>query len=116
MSALYSLLIILLCLGGGYLTHLVVDLIPPSLYGMFYLATGLHLGIFSAAKMESTINWIIRHMGVCFVPAGVGIMNYFGLIQHSGLQILLFTIATTIAIMVLVGAWYQRLIRDKSHD
>lgn len=83
---------------------------------MFYMAMGLHWGLFNASKMEQTVNWIIKHMGVCFVPAGVGIMNYFDLIQSTGLQILLFTIASTIAIMVMVGMWYQKLTSENNHD
>ena len=96
----------------GYVVHFFVVLIPPSLYGMLILAAGLHFNIFNAEKMETSITWIIRNMGVCFVPAGVGIMNYFDLIKASGVQVLIFTIATTIVLMVLVGWSYQKLFKE----
>lgn len=92
--------------------HFFVVLIPPSLYGMLILAAGLHFNIFNPEKMEASITWVIRNMGVCFVPAGVGIMNYFDLIQASGVQVLAFTIVTTIVLMILVGWSYQKLFRE----
>lgn len=36
-------------------------------------------------------------------------MNYFGLLKASGWQLLLFTIVSTLALMVLVGWSYQRV-------
>ncbi|MFD2166947.1 CidA/LrgA family protein [Thalassotalea euphylliae] len=120
MTAVYSLFLIFFCLGLGYATHAFVDIIPPSLYGMFYLAIGLQLELFNAKKMDATVNWIIKHMGVCFVPAGVGIMNYGDLVVTHGISIFLFTVVTTVLLMILVSWSYSRLQTRKktgvNHD
>ncbi|NMP32513.1 CidA/LrgA family protein [Thalassotalea sp. M1531] len=83
---------------------------------MFYFATGLHMGLLNADKVSSTIDWIIKHMGVCFVPAGVGIMNYFDLIKSNGWQLLLFTIVSSVLLLIIVGSFYQYLLRGKPNE
>ncbi|WP_448213417.1 CidA/LrgA family protein [Colwellia sp. MEBiC06753] len=107
MSHIYSVFVIFLCLALGYITQHIVPIIPASLYGMFYFAIGLNTEVFKADQIKQTIEWIIKYTGVCFVPAGVGIMNYFDLLKANGLGLLLFTIVTTILLMVLVGKAYQ---------
>ncbi|WP_181902175.1 CidA/LrgA family protein [Thalassotalea euphylliae] len=108
-QALYSLVAIFICLALGYLTCAFFSILPASLYGMCYLALGLHFNWLDAQRIGQTVSFILKHIGVCFVPAGVGIMNYFGLLKASGWQLLLFTIVSTLALMVLVGWSYQRV-------
>lgn len=75
---------------------------------MCFFAIGLHLNVFDAKRVEETVSFMIKNISVCFVPAGVGIMNYFDLLKTSGWQLLLFTIVTTFVLMVMVGWLYQR--------
>jgi len=105
----YSVLAITLCLLLGYITYAYFSIIPASLYGMFYFAIALHLGVIKSERVSATVSWIIKHMGVCFVPAGIGIMNYFDLLKANGWLLLLFTILSTIVLMILVGWMYQKL-------
>ncbi|REL29360.1 CidA/LrgA family protein [Thalassotalea euphylliae] len=113
-NSLYSLAAIFICLALGYLTFAVFDLLPASLYGMCYFAFGLHLNVFDAKRVADTVSFMIKNISVCFVPAGVGIMNYFDLIRASGWQLLLFTIISTFALMIIVGWLYQTATTGKS--
>ncbi len=47
-------------------------------------------------------------MAVCFVPAGVGIMNHFELVKQFGITIVAITFVTTFLLLTLVGLHYQR--------
>jgi holin-like protein len=54
-------------------------------------------------------------MGVCFVPAGVGIINHLDLIKQHGLAIVAITFSTTFILLTVVGLHYQRYeIRNAS--
>ncbi len=105
---LYSLVAIMLCLAAGYIVNTVITFIPPSLFGMIILAMGLKLEWISAHAIEQSVNWVIKHMGVCFVPAGVGIMEHFELIKHDGPVMLLLTVLSTLLLMFIVAWLYQK--------
>jgi holin-like protein len=109
---LYSLACIFTCLACGYGINQFITFIPPSLFGMVILAFGLKISLISADKLEFSVSWIIKHMGVCFVPAGVGIMEHFELIKHDGPLMLLLTIFSTFLLMYMVGWLYQKLNRQ----
>ena len=73
------------------------------------MAMGLQLEIISANRIRLSIEWVIRNMGVCFVPAGVGIMEYLTLLERFGAVLLIFTIVSSFMLLFLVGALYQKL-------
>lgn len=103
LHALYTFSAIAVCLliGNG-LNHFVGGL-PASLYGMVLFAFTLKIKLFNAQKIQDTIKWIISHMGVCFVPAGVGIMNHFDLLKQQGVSIILIVIVTTLFLIAFIG-------------
>ena len=110
---LYSVFAVTLCLAAGYAINAVITFIPPSLFGMVILAFGLRIEWIKPDKLNSTINWIIKNMGVCFVPAGVGIMEHFHLIQHDGPVMLLLIVFSTLLLMVIVGWLYQYIQKSE---
>ena len=55
-------------------------------------------------------------MGVCFVPAGVGIINHFELIKHHGLAIVFIIFITTFILLSFVGIVFEYVLnRDKNN-
>ena len=109
MQYVYSGCAILLCLAAGYGLNTLISIIPPSLFGMMVLAFSLVSGWLNPHYLEATIAWIIRNMGVCFVPAGVGIMDHFELIRTDGPIMMAITIVTTFLLMFVVGWIFQRM-------
>ena len=109
LNSLYCLFSLLACLGLGYGTYYFVDIIPASLYGMAYMAIALKLNIINPARIQSSIEWIIKNMGVCFVPAGVGIMLYLDLISQYGVILLVFTVISSLLLLLIVGSLFQKL-------
>ena len=113
MQYLYSIVAIFLCLFAGYGLNIVLPIIPPSLFGMMILAVSLMMGWLNAQYFEATVTWIIRHMGVCFVPAGVGVMEHFQLIKTDGPWMIAITVITTFLLMFIVGWLFQRYGSEK---
>ncbi|QOL25365.1 CidA/LrgA family protein [Thalassotalea sp. LPB0316] len=106
----YSVVIIAICLALGYGMNALIDFLPAALYGMLLLTFGLQAEIFQADRLQASVDWIIKHMGVCFVPAGVGIMEHKALIAEFGLILTLLVIVTTILLMLVTGALYQKIL------
>ena len=115
-NALYSIFIIALCLILGKIIDALIGGLPGSLYGMLIFTTLLHYKIISEARISATIAWLIQHMGVCFVPAGVGIINHFDLIKIHGITLVSIIFVTTFLIFTVVGLLYQSELDKKSHD
>lgn len=107
-NALYSIFAILSCVALGRLCAFYVPLLPSSLYGLIIFTFALHLRLFNAEKIKNSVVWCIKNMAVCFVPAGVGIMNHFELVKQFGITIVAITFVTTFLLLTLVGLHYQR--------
>ena len=103
----YAILALLICLAAGYGINTLIGGLPPSLYGMVVLTIALQLKWINADRVSACIAWGIRHMGVCFVPAGVGIIEHENLIKQHGLAIVLITFLTTFLLLSFVGIAYQ---------
>ena len=105
LKALYSFSALLICLAIGYLVHYIVGGLPPALYGLIVLTLSLKHRLIRADFLEQTTQWIFRHMGVCFVPAGVGIIEHYELVARYGVTMVLITFVTTMILLTLVGLW-----------
>jgi len=82
---------------GEVLRRLLHLPLPGPVMGMFVLAMALlipckhwvakHDGEVSA--LEKTSSWLITHMGLLFVPAGVGIVTELAVLKRDWLPILM---------------------------
>ena len=111
-NALYSIFAIFSCLALGKLCWYFAPILPSSLYGLIIFTLTLHFRLFNANYIKSSVVWCLKHMAVCFVPAGVGIMNHFELIQQFGIAIVAITFLTTFLLLTVVGLHYQRYAVD----
>lgn len=106
----YSAVMICSCLALGYGVNAFVDFLPAALYGMLILTFGLQAEIIDSGRVKNSIDWIIKHMGVCFVPAGVGIMEYKALIAEFGVLITIHVIISTTILLIISGLMYQKCL------
>lgn len=111
-NALHSIFAIFTCLVLGKLCSYFTPILPASLYGLIIFTLTLKLGIFNADKIKNTVVWCVKYMGVCFVPAGVGIIEHLELIKQFGIAIVAITFLTTFILLTLVGLHYQRFALD----
>jgi holin-like protein len=94
---------------GDALAHVARLPLPGSVLGMLLLAGSLRLGWIRPALVHPAAELLIRHMALLFVPAGVGLMTYFGLLGREWLPIVAASIVSTMAVMGVVGWMQQRL-------
>ncbi len=111
-------LLILLCfqfLGEGAvrLFHLVI---PGPVMGMVFFFIALTLFPKLKDKVESLSRFMNAHLALFFVPAGVGIIEYFDLFgKYGGAMALTLIISTTVTLGVT--AWFfNLLLKEPSRD
>lgn len=110
---LLGLLILLAFLWMGDAAASALRLpLPGSVAGMLLLAAALRLRWIPPRAVEPAAELLIRSMALLFVPAGVGVMAYAGLLRREWLPIAAGSAASTVAVLLVVGWMQQRLERD----
>ena len=100
---------ILSCLFLGKIAHWLIGGLPASLYGMLFFTLVLRLGIIDSAKIEGLATVSINYMPIIFLPVCVGVMQYWELIQRSGLAIFTAAIFATLMSLMVVAGLAQRM-------
>ncbi|MBA6364694.1 CidA/LrgA family protein [Colwellia sp. BRX8-4] len=105
---IYSIFSVGICLLAGKVIETFLPILPASLYGMMIFTMLLHFKILNAKRIQPCIEWALANMAVCFVPAGVGIINHFELIKAHGFTLIAIIFFTTFLLLTFVGLVYQR--------
>jgi holin-like protein len=107
-----GILILLAFLYAGNAVSALLHLpVPGSVLGMVMLAAALHFGVVRPQWVRPAAELLIRHMSLLFIPAGVGVMVYFGLIRREWLPLVAGSVVGLVAVMLVVGLLQQRMER-----
>jgi holin-like protein len=109
-NVLYTLFAISICLLLGKLANALLAGLPASLYGMVIYAAFLQLNWFSPKKVTQANQWLIKHMGVCLVPAGMGIIDHYQLIQEHGIALIFIICSSTFILLTVIGYLSERFL------
>ena len=112
----YTTFAIFFCLGLGKLLNHAIAGLPASLYGMLFYCLLLQFGLLNPSKVTLANQWIIKHMGICFVPASVGVINHFELIKHHGVTIVISIVFTTFILLTFIGLFAERYLATSNSN
>lgn len=102
--------ILFACLALGQLIVWLTGIrIPASIIGMISLTVFLELGWIKLEWIEGLSNFLTANLGFFFVPSGVAIMKYYGLITNEIVPILIATFISTILVLLFTG-WVHQFI------
>ncbi|GLX79368.1 CidA/LrgA family protein [Thalassotalea insulae] len=107
-NVFYSVFFVAISLIAGHGIYALINGLPASLYGMIIFTLLLHFRLCRADKVQQSIRWGIQHMGVCFIPAGVGIINHYSLLKQHGILLVAIIFFTTYLLLTLVGICFQQ--------
>ena len=107
------LIILLISFLGEILKCLLPLPIPASIYGMIILFLGLMTKVINLESVKETGKFLIEIMPIMFIPAGVGLMITWGVLQPILLPVSIITAVTIITVMVATG-WVSQIIIRKS--
>jgi len=96
------------CLAVGELIVWLTGIsIPSSIIGMLLLAALLQMKVIKLEWVKGMSDFLISNLGFFFVPPGVALMLYFGIIQAEFLPIVVATVVSTILVLVSTGWTHQ---------
>ena len=106
------LIILIICITGEVLNKVVHVPLPGSIIGMILLFICLLTGIIKLKMIEEISKFLLDHLAFFFIPAGVGLMAYVGILKENLVPILVICGATTFLVMIVTG-WTVQLIKRR---
>lgn len=104
-------IILLISFCGEALNALLPFPIPASVYGLVLMLGALCSGILKERQVREAADFFIEIMPVMFVPAGVGLLNSWGVLKPVLVPVTAITVITTVLVMVVTGRVTQAVMR-----
>ncbi len=110
-------IVLFACLFAGNLISEFFALpVPGSIIGMLILFCGLLIRKGVSPSVEKVSMGLISVMGMLFVPAGVGISQYFDLLSREWPLIFFAGISTTLLSLAVTALLFQVLSKKAGED
>ena len=87
--------------------------IPGSIVGMIILFLLLQFKVIKEETIKDVADFLLSNMAIFFVPAGVSLINSFGLIKDNMMILILSGTIDTIIIMLATGKTVEFMINKK---
>lgn len=98
---------------GNWIQHALNLFVPGSVIGMILLFILLLINVIKVKWIEEGSKLIINHLTLFFIPATVGVMNYFELFKGNGFFLILIALISTALVMGCSGYVSQWFIQRK---
>lgn len=103
-TMLNALTLILVCQLAGELLSAWAGLpVPGPVIGMVLLFVYLMVRGGISDNMAMTADGLLRHLSLLFVPAGVGVMLHFRLLEKDGLAVAAALVVSTLVAIAVTG-------------
>ena len=103
--------ILLVCLLGELLAHVLPLPVPASVYGMVLLLAALKLGIYRLDQVKGAGSFLTGILPLLFIPAAVGVMDLWAELEAMLLPCLIGVIPVTLLVMGVTGQVTQNVRR-----
>lgn len=112
MKYIRQLMIILFITFLGEILHYILPFpVPASIYGMVLLFLALEFKIVKLSSVRETGKFLIEIMPLMFIPAGVGVLDAWGILRPHLVPVVVIMVVSTIAVMGVSGKVTQAVIR-----
>ena len=109
------LVILVIAFAGEVLKYIIPLPIPASIYGLIILFVGLLTGLIRLEQVREAGKFLIEIMPVMFIPAAVGLLESWGVLQPMFLPVIIITLVSTVVVMAATGISSQLIIRLGKH-
>lgn len=109
------LVILVIAFAGEVLKYIIPLPIPASIYGLIILFVGLLTGLIRLEQVREAGKFLIEIMPVMFIPAAVGLLESWGILQPMFLPVIIITLVSTVVVMAATGISSQLIIRLGKH-
>lgn len=110
---LRQFVIILLISFLGELLKAALPLpVPASVWGLILMLAALKTGVLKLSQVSDAAVFLIEIMPVMFIPAGVGLLNAWGVLKPVWIPISVITVVTTVLVMAVAAKVTQAVIQN----
>lgn len=102
-------LIFAVCLAGELIAALLPVAFPASVISMVLLMLLLLCGVVKEGHISVVSKFLVANMGICFIPALVGVLEYWDVLKHQLVPFAVVTLITT-PVVYVVTAWAVQLL------
>ena len=112
MKILYQIAIIFaLCRLGEIISALLPFPFPAAISAMVLLSAALFSGILKIDHIKEKSDFLLSNMAFFFIPAGVGVIEYFDLIASVWWQFILIALISTVVVFLVTAGTVSLLVR-----
>lgn len=101
---------------GDFISKVLGLPVPGNIVGMLILLLLLCLKIVKVEQVDTTSNFLLDHLAFFFIPAGVQLMDSFGVVKDTWIRLLIICVLTTIITMGSTGLIVQFVVRKLRKD
>jgi holin-like protein len=101
---------------GNWIQKMLHLVVPGSVIGMIILFLLLWTNIIKVSWVEMGAKFMVQNLALFFIPATVGIMNYFDLFAGKGFLLVLIVLFSTFLVMASSGLTSQRIMLRKERE
>lgn len=103
---------------GQWIQEVLNLFVPGSVIGLIILFILLSTNVVKEVWIENGAGFFVKHLTLFYIPATVGIINYFGVFSGKGFLLIIIVLVSTILVMAGSGLVSQWIIRRKElkHD
>ena len=114
MNVVKQVAVIFGCLAFGELIIYLTDIkLPSSIIGLLTLWILLQTKVVQVHTIQDISGFLMRNMGIFFVPPCVAMLNYFDLLQASFVPLVVATLFSTVLVVFITGLTHQLLRKLK---
>ncbi len=100
------------CLVGELIAAVLPVAFPASVISMVLLMLLLLCGIVKEGHISVVSKFLVANMGICFIPALVGVLDYWEVLKNQLIPFVVLTLITT-PIVYVVTAWSVQLLMKR---
>jgi len=106
-------IILAICYLGDLIHSFFHIPIPGNVLGMVLLLVLLLTGVIKLSMIEDVSNFLLKHLSFFFIPAAVGFITCFTVLEGKWTALFIISVVSTFIIAVITGATVQILIKRR---
>ena len=102
-------IVFLICMAGEWIAAFLPFTLPASVISLLLLLILLLSGVLKERQIRQSAAFLTENMGILFIPAAVGTLEYLDVLKAQAIPFLLITVVST-PIVYFITAWSVQLL------
>ncbi|MCQ6963455.1 murein hydrolase transporter LrgA [Methanolobus chelungpuianus] len=108
----FAIILLVGFLGDLFQSSLNIP-VPGNIIGMLLLLILLLTGLLKMSMIEDVSNFMLKHLSFFFIPAAVGLISCFSVLEGKWAELMFISVFSTFIIAVVTGTTVQMLMKRR---